>query len=118
MDAMREMSNAFADGFQPGANARIIKLCRSGAQADFFQPDRWELPDPVQIFQFAQTLAMAVVLHAATHSQTKQYFFWPASRQLQVMCRRAFRHIHKTLQPSKLVPILEPTGGFDGYQRT
>jgi hypothetical protein len=117
-EAMLSLSSEFADGFKPEVTARVIKFCRADAQDDFFKPERWKLRKPGQIFQFTETLALAVTLHANTHVKTTQYFFWPASRQLEILYKRTFRHIDRAWQEGKFVPILESTGVFNGYQRT
>ena len=117
-DVMMSMSQFWADGFCPEPNSRVIKFCRADAEVDFFKPEKWELSNRLQIFQFLETLAEAIALHATGCKTVSQYFFWPASKGLEVTYRRAFRHLDRTCLPGQFVPILEPIGVFDGYQRT
>lgn len=114
---MLDMSQEWADGFQPEPNSRILKFFRADAVANFFKPESWKLSQPMQIFQFGETVADAIALHARACPAVTQYFYWPASSQLNVLYRRIFRHLNRSCLPGEFVHILEPTGVFDGYQR-
>jgi hypothetical protein len=116
-ELMEMFSLAWADGFTPAPHSRIMKFSRTEAIAAHFNPDMWHLDTALQVFQFGQTLADAVVFHAQTYSACRQYLFWPSSRKLELLYKRAFRYIDSTCLPGQFRPILQPTGVFNGYER-
>ena len=117
-EAMQTFSLAWADGYIPAAHSRMVKFARVEAATDHFKPDVWHLDTPSQVFQFSQTLAEAVVYHAQSFPLCREYLFWPSSRQLELLYKRAFRYIDRSCMPGKFHPVLQSTGVFNGYERT
>ena len=62
--SMEVFSLVWADGYVPAAQSRMVKFSRTDATAEHFKPHAWHLDAPLQVFQFSQTLADAVVFHA------------------------------------------------------
>jgi hypothetical protein len=117
-ESMEMFSLAWADGYIPAAHSRMVKFSRTEANAEHFKPDVWHLDTASQVFQFSQTLADAVAFHAQTYPTCRQYLFWPASHQLELLYKRAFRYVDRACLPGEFRPILQATGVFNGYERT
>lgn len=117
-ESMEVFSLAWANGYTPATHSRMVKFSRAEAVADHFKPDLWHLDVASQVFQFGQVLADAVVFHAQTYPTCQEYLFWPSSYELELLYKRAFRYIDRACLPGEFRPILQPTGVFNGYERT
>ncbi len=118
-DLFRTFCENWSDGFAPADFSRLVKFARTeSCDADRYKPDLWKLSAPEQVYQFSQTIGDAVVFHAETYPKCREYFFWPASGQLDTLYKRTFRYIDRDCLPQQFRPILNPTGVFNGYQRT
>ena len=109
----------YADGFVPDPCSRLVKFARvESDQTNHYQPDVWKLSVPEQVYQFSQTLGLAVASHSEGLPECQQYFFWAASASLEKLYKRTFRYIDRACLPGEFKPILASTGVLNGYQRT
>lgn len=104
--------------FIPARQSRMIKFCRADALVDAnpVKPENWQLPDPMQIFQFGQTLADVVLLYVGVVPHIEQFMFLPASTTLGRLYNRTFKGLTKKLD-KPFLPILPSTGVLHAYQR-
>lgn len=113
-----EQVQTWAGNFDPDPNSRLVKFCRAEAdhEATLFKPDDWSLDHPRQIFQFSELLAEVMLQHSEILPPVTQYFFWPASNQVERLYLRVYAKVRHLL-PNTFEPILADIGEFRGYQR-
>lgn len=117
-DVLGDLTSAWADGFQPEANSRIIKFVRSEADEFHFDPAKWKLHHAGQIFGFSDVLLAAMETYIAAKPEIEQFFFWPTTPQLETLYKRVFRNLERGCHGGRFKPILQPLGVFNGYQRS
>jgi hypothetical protein len=108
----------FTDGFVPDENSRVIKFCRADAIEYHFDPKKWSLDEPKQIHQFGAVVSTIVERYVLGHPEVQQFFFSPASDKLGTLYQRLYRRLNNEGLAGKFLPILEPLGVFNGYQRS
>lgn len=116
-ESFLNLSSAWADGFNPKDQSRVMKFCRADAVDEHFQPDRWKLPNPLFIFSFCKTVTAVVEHYVESCPDVEQFFFWPTTSQLETFYKRVFRCLNRGCLNGQFVPILEPLGVFNGYQK-
>lgn len=120
-ELVRETADEWAAGYQPAADARLVKFMRAEADADtMFDPQQWPLPDPRMIWQFCDVLAQALIIHADRYPAVSQYFYMPQSGQLDLLYNRLGRRFESGIDGRRFRCVTRPaqdTGGFYGFER-
>ena len=111
------LSSAWADGFRPKTQSKVIKFLRANATGDHFMPDMWKLTEAIAIFRFCKVLTSAIESYVMACPEVEQFFFWPTTSQLETLYKRTFRNLDSSCLKGQFVPILESLGVFNGYQR-
>ncbi|MCE1181574.1 MAG: hypothetical protein LWW81_04600 [Rhodocyclales bacterium] len=118
-----EMAASWSGGFIPDMQHRLVKFFRADAddQDSIFDPTRWKLENPRQIFQFGRLLISTILMHAEQLPTIRQYLFKPEDARLEKFYSRIFLSNRSTCADAGFAPILGinvDEGGFYGYQRT
>lgn len=107
------MNNVDAELF-PQRASRLVKFCRADAEAEQFKPEGWKLPQPCQIFQFAQVIRRVMNFYLDAMPEIQQFFYFPASSRLLRLYARVFRSL-VTTRPERQIATLK--GACHAYQR-
>ncbi len=109
----------YADGFVPDPCSRLVKFARvESDETNHDQPDVWKLSVPEQVYQFSQTLGLAVASHSEGLPECQQYFSGRRVPPLRSCTSGCFASIDHACLPGEFKPILASTGVLNGYQRT
>lgn len=108
----------FAGGFVADPECRIIKFLNVHAELEnAFDPDAWKLQLGAYIFQFFDVVREVVELHVTTNPQVPQYFYAPATPQLQKCYNRTFKRLPVGSCLNDFERVQAPTGNYHGFQR-
>lgn len=72
-ELLAQYANDYYEGVTPPRKSRMVKFCRTDAEAEFFNPDAHPLPD-CDIRDFMEFLAVTMVLHM-TAVDVPQYLY-------------------------------------------
>jgi hypothetical protein len=131
-DGLLSMCENWAGGFLPDRDSRLIKFFRVDAtlleaqgmpESDSglpiaFNPKHWGLKRPEKIFTLTDVIAEAMTYHCKTFPDCTQYFYWPATQELESLYKRVFQKVERRWMPGAFQRILGGLGEFYGYQRT
>jgi len=116
-ESLFSMTSAWAAGYRPKVQSRIIKFARADAMDGHFDPSLWRLVNAKQIFGFCDVLQAAIESYIAAKPEVEQFFFWPTNSKLETLYRRVFRSLNSGCLAGQFLSILETLGVFNGYQR-
>lgn len=113
-----EVLAEFAGGFLAHKDCRIVKFFDVNATLEnAFDPDAWQLQIGAYIFQFFDVVREVVELHTTTYPEVPQYFYAPATRQLEKCYNRTFQRLPTNSYLNNFERIQAPTGNYHGFQR-
>jgi hypothetical protein len=115
-------ADAWADGYVPHRQSRLIKFLRADVHTvdEMYDPSKWQLNNPRDIFSFGEFLVEAVWIHAQYFEGIKQYFFKPSNLSLLKFYERILSAWNGVISEHGFcrIHVIEGNdGGFIGYER-
>lgn len=111
----------YTKGIVPDDSSRLIKFHRADVDAtdpdSAYNPAKWPLKSPRQIFEFGDFLCDTVTQHALAVPETVEYYYMATNVKLERFYGRIFKKMGSCNKICSFEPILSSKGELYGYRK-